>query len=138
MERNYGDGETMVQYLQRVDEYVRALEELKYKVDEKEIIYTALQGLDQDANEALLQYLHLEQQKWTKAWIWKVLVSDEARKCGARRVIEGGMGAGDKAASKKYQKRQGDGGKKKELDKCLVPGCNRKHSRKECWSRPDG
>ncbi|CAI7756572.1 unnamed protein product, partial [Closterium sp. NIES-53] len=71
MERNYGDGETMVQYLQRVDEYVRALEELNYKVDEKEIIYTALQGLDQEANEALLQYLHLEQQKWTKAWIWE-------------------------------------------------------------------
>ncbi|GJP43931.1 hypothetical protein CLOM_g3332 [Closterium sp. NIES-68] len=66
MERNYGEGETMVQYLQRVDENVRALEELDYTVDEKEIIYTALQGLDQAANEALLQYLHLEQQKWTK------------------------------------------------------------------------
>ncbi|CAI7884660.1 unnamed protein product [Closterium sp. NIES-53] len=138
MERNYGDGETMVQYLQRVDEYVRALEELKYKVDEKEIIYTALQGLDQKANEALLQYLHLEQQKWTKAWICEVLVSDEARKRDAGRGVEGGMGAGDRAASKKYQQRQGGGGKKKELDKCLVPGCNRKHSWKECWSRPDG
>ncbi|GJP37879.1 hypothetical protein CLOM_g22327 [Closterium sp. NIES-68] len=44
MERNYGEGETMVQYLQRVDENVRALEELDYTVDEKEIIYTALQG----------------------------------------------------------------------------------------------
>ncbi|CAI7772568.1 unnamed protein product [Closterium sp. NIES-53] len=118
MERNYGDGETMVQYLQRVDEYVRALEELNYKVDEKEIIYTALQGLDQEANEALLQYLHLEQQKWTKAWIWEVLVSDEARKHDAGRGVEGGMGAGDRAASKKYQQRQGGGGKKKELDKC--------------------
>ncbi|CAI7740853.1 unnamed protein product [Closterium sp. NIES-54] len=31
MERNYGDGETMVQYLQRVDEYVRALKELNYE-----------------------------------------------------------------------------------------------------------
>ncbi|CAI7861595.1 unnamed protein product [Closterium sp. NIES-54] len=112
MERNYGDGETMVQYLQRVDEYVRALEELNYKVDEKEIIYTALQGLDQEANEALLQYLHLEQQKWTKAWIWEVLVSDEARKRDAGRGVEGGMGAGDRAASKKYQQRQGGGGKK--------------------------
>ncbi|CAI7806849.1 unnamed protein product [Closterium sp. NIES-53] len=112
MERKYGDGETMVQYLQRVDEYVRAFEELNYKVDEKEIIYTALQRLDQEANEALLLYLHLEQQKWTKAWIWEVLVSDEARKRG--------------------------GGKKKELDKCLVPGCNRKHSWKEFWSQPDG
>ncbi|CAI7740166.1 unnamed protein product [Closterium sp. NIES-53] len=61
MECNYGDGETMVQYLQRVDEYVRALDELNYKVDEKENIYTTLQGLDQDANEALLQYLHTEQ-----------------------------------------------------------------------------
>ncbi|CAI7819908.1 unnamed protein product [Closterium sp. NIES-54] len=71
MERNYGDRETMVQYLQRVDEYVRALEELNYKVDEKEIIYTALQGLDQEENETLLQYLHIEQQKWTKAWICK-------------------------------------------------------------------
>ncbi|GJP86903.1 hypothetical protein CLOP_g16874 [Closterium sp. NIES-67] len=70
----------MVQYLQRVDENVRALEELDYTVDEKEIIYTALQGLDQAANEALLQYLHLEQQKWTKVWIWEVLISDEARK----------------------------------------------------------
>ncbi|CAI7823627.1 unnamed protein product, partial [Closterium sp. NIES-53] len=129
---------TMVQYLQRVDEYVRALEELKYKVDEKEIIYTALQGLDQEANEALLQYLHLEQQKWTKAWIWEVLVSDEARKRDAGRGVEGGMGAGDRAASKMYQQRQGGGGKKKELDKCLVPGCNRKHSWKECWSRLDG
>ncbi|CAI7746518.1 unnamed protein product, partial [Closterium sp. NIES-54] len=138
MERNYGDGETMVQYLQRVDEYVRALEELNYKVDEKEIIYTALQGLDQEANEALLQYLHLEQQKWTKAWIWEVLVSDEARKRDAGRGVEGGMGAGDRAASKKYQQWQGGGGKKKELDKCLVPGCNRKHSWKECWSRLDG
>ncbi|CAI7741259.1 unnamed protein product [Closterium sp. NIES-54] len=88
MERNYGDGETMVQYLQRVDEYVRALEELNYKVDEKEIIYTALQGLDQEVNEALLQYLHLEQQKWTKAWIWEVLVSDEARKRDAGRGKE--------------------------------------------------
>ncbi|CAI7876301.1 unnamed protein product [Closterium sp. NIES-54] len=48
------------------------------------------------------------------------------------------MGAGDRAASKKYRQRQGGGGKKKELDKCLVPGCNRKHSWKECWSRPDG
>ncbi|CAI7841816.1 unnamed protein product, partial [Closterium sp. NIES-53] len=48
------------------------------------------------------------------------------------------MGAGDRAASKKYQQRQGGGGKKKELDKCLVPGCNRKHSWKECWSRPNG
>ncbi|CAI7812747.1 unnamed protein product [Closterium sp. NIES-53] len=48
------------------------------------------------------------------------------------------MGAGDRAASKKYQQRQGGGGKKKELDKCLVPGCNWKHSWKECWSRPDG
>ncbi|CAI7777481.1 unnamed protein product [Closterium sp. NIES-54] len=122
MERNYGDGETMVQYLQRVDEYVRALEELNYKVDEKEIIYTALQGLDQEANEALLQYLHLEQQKWTKAWIWEVLVSDEARKRDAGRGVEGGMGAGDRAASKKYQQRQGGGGKKKELDKCLDSG----------------
>ncbi|CAI7876511.1 unnamed protein product [Closterium sp. NIES-53] len=122
----------------RVDEYARALEELNYKVDEKEIIYTALQELDQEANEALLQYLHLEQQKWTKAWIWEVLVSDEARKRDARRGIEVGMGAGDRAASKKYQQRQGGGGKKKELDKCLVPGCNRKHSWKECWSRPDG
>ncbi|CAI7873703.1 unnamed protein product [Closterium sp. NIES-53] len=138
MEHNYGDGETMVQYLQRVDEYVRALEELNYKVDEKEIIYTALQGLDQEANEALLQYLHLEQQKWTKAWIWEVLVSDEARKHDAGRGVEGGMGAGDRAASKKYQQRQGGGGKKKELDKCLVPRCNRKHSWKECWSRLDG
>ncbi|CAI7873197.1 unnamed protein product [Closterium sp. NIES-53] len=110
----------------------------KEQVDEKEIIYTALQGLDQDANEALLQYLHLEQQKWTKAWIWEVLVSDEARKRDAGRGIEGGMGAGDRAASKKYQQRQGGGGKKKELDKCLVPGCNWKHSWKECWSRPDG
>ncbi|GJP83568.1 hypothetical protein CLOP_g13702 [Closterium sp. NIES-67] len=55
MERNYGEGETMVQYLQRVDENVQALEELDYTVDEKEIIYTALQGLDQAANEALLQ-----------------------------------------------------------------------------------
>ncbi|CAI5927744.1 unnamed protein product [Closterium sp. NIES-65] len=62
----------MVQYLQRVDKYVRALEELNYTLDEKEIIYTALQGLDQEANKALLQYLHLEQQKWTKAWIWEV------------------------------------------------------------------
>ncbi|CAI7909615.1 unnamed protein product [Closterium sp. NIES-54] len=132
MERNYGDGETMVQYLQRVDEHVRALEELNYKVDEKEIIYTALQGLDQEVKEALLQYLHLEQQKWTKAWIWEVLVSDEARKHDAGRGVEGGMGAGDRAASKKYQQRQGGGGKKKELDKCLVPGCNRKHSWKEC------
>ncbi|CAI7730296.1 unnamed protein product [Closterium sp. NIES-54] len=138
MERNYGDGETMVQYLQRVDEYVRALEELNYKVDEKEIINTALQGLDQEANEALLQYLHLEQQKWTKAWIWEALVSDEARKRDAGRGLEGGMGAGDRAASKKYRQRQGGGGKKKELDKCLVPGCNQKHSWKECWSRPDG
>ncbi|CAI7902875.1 unnamed protein product [Closterium sp. NIES-54] len=138
MERNYGDGETMVQYLQRVDEYVKALEDLNYKVDEKETIYTALQGLDQEANEALLQYLHLEQQKWTKAWIWEVLVSDEARKRDAGRGVEGGMGAGDRAASKKYQQRQGSGGKKKELDKCLVPGCNRKHSWKECWSRPNG
>ncbi|CAI7873294.1 unnamed protein product [Closterium sp. NIES-53] len=138
MERNYGDGETMVLYLQRVDEYVRALEELNLKVDEKEIIYTALQGLDQEANEALLQYLHLEQQKWTKAWIWEVLVSDEARKRDAGRGVEGGMGAGDRAASKKYLQRQGGGGKKKELDKCLVPRCNRKHSWKECWSRPDG
>ncbi|CAI7876249.1 unnamed protein product [Closterium sp. NIES-53] len=117
MERNYGDGETMVQYLQRVDEYVKALEELNYKVDEKEIIYTALQGLDQEANEALLQYLHLEQQKWTKAWIWEVLVSDEARKRDAGRGVEGRMGAGGRAASKKYQQRQGGGGKKKELDK---------------------
>ncbi|CAI7898927.1 unnamed protein product [Closterium sp. NIES-54] len=116
----------------------QALEELNYKVDEKEIIYTALQGLDQEANEALLQYLHLEQQKWTKAWIWEVLVSDEARKRDAGRGVEGGMGAGDRAVSKKYQQRQGGGGKKKELDKCLVPGCNRKHSWKECWSRPDG
>ncbi|GJP82174.1 hypothetical protein CLOP_g12384 [Closterium sp. NIES-67] len=33
MERNYGEGETMVQYLQRVDENVRALEELDYTVD---------------------------------------------------------------------------------------------------------
>ncbi|CAI7792007.1 unnamed protein product [Closterium sp. NIES-54] len=107
MERKYGDGETMVQYLQRVDEYVRALEELNHKVDEKEIIYTALQGLDQEANEALLHYLHLEQQKWTKAWIWEVLVSDEARKRDAGRGIEGGMGAGDRAASKKYRQRQG-------------------------------
>ncbi|CAI7897676.1 unnamed protein product, partial [Closterium sp. NIES-54] len=115
-----------------------ALEELNYKVDEKEIIYIALQGLDQEANEALLQYLHLEQQKWTKAWIWEVLVSDEARKRDAGRGVEGGMGAGDRAASKKYQQRQGGGGKKKELDKCLVPGCNRKHSWKECWSRLDG
>ncbi|CAI7763498.1 unnamed protein product [Closterium sp. NIES-54] len=106
--------------------------------DEKEIIYTALQGLDQEANEALLQYLHLEQQKWTKAWIWEVLVSNEARKRDAGRGVEGGMGAGDRAVSKKYQQRQGGGGKKKELDKCLVPGCNRKHSWKECWSRPDG
>ncbi|CAI7893773.1 unnamed protein product [Closterium sp. NIES-53] len=138
MERNYGDGETMVQYLQRVDEYVRALEELNYKVDEKEIIYTALQGLDQEANEALLQYLHLELEKWTKAWIWEVLVSDEARKHDVGRGVEGGMGVGDRAASKKYQQRQGGGGEKKELDKCLVPGCNRKHSWKECWSRPDG
>ncbi|CAI7728858.1 unnamed protein product [Closterium sp. NIES-53] len=138
MECNYGDGETMVQYLQRVDEYVRALEEFNYIVDEKEIIYTALQGLDQEANEALLQYLHLEHQKWTKAWIWEVLVSDEARKRDAGRGVEGGMGAGDRAASKKYQQRQGGGGKKKELDKCLVPGCNRKHSWKECWSRPNG
>ncbi|CAI7877288.1 unnamed protein product [Closterium sp. NIES-53] len=138
MERNYGDGEIIVQYLQRVDEYVSAIEELKYKVDENEIIYTALQGLDQEANEALLQYLHLEQQKWTKAWIWEVLVSDEARKRDAGRGIEGGMGAGDRAASKKYRQRQGGGGKKKELDKCLVPGCNRKHSWKECWIRPDG
>ncbi|CAI7813167.1 unnamed protein product [Closterium sp. NIES-54] len=73
MERNYGDGEIMVQYLQRADEYFRALEELNYKVDEREIIYTALQGLDQEANEALLQDLHLEQQKWTKAWIWENL-----------------------------------------------------------------
>ncbi|CAI7901301.1 unnamed protein product [Closterium sp. NIES-54] len=48
------------------------------------------------------------------------------------------MGAGDRAASKKYQQRQGGGGKKKDLDKCLVPGCNRKHSWKECRSRPDG
>ncbi|CAI7801999.1 unnamed protein product [Closterium sp. NIES-54] len=103
MERKYGDGETMVQYLQRVDEYVRAFEELNYKVDEKEIIYTALQRLDQEANEALLLYLHLEQQKWTKAWIWEVLVSDEARKRDAGRGIEGGMGAGDRAASKKYR-----------------------------------
>ncbi|CAI7916087.1 unnamed protein product [Closterium sp. NIES-53] len=87
MERNYGDGETMVQYLQRVDEYFRALEELNYKVDEKEIIYTALQGLDHMANEALQQYLHLEQQKWTKAWIWEVLVSDEARKRDAGRGV---------------------------------------------------
>ncbi|CAI7876331.1 unnamed protein product [Closterium sp. NIES-53] len=138
MERNYGDGETMVQYLPRVDEYVRALEELNYQVDEKEIIYTALQGLDQEANKALLQYLHLEQQKWTKAWIWEVLVSDEARKRDAGRGVEGGMGEGDRVASKKYQQRQGGGGKKKELDKCLVPGCNRKHSWKECWSRPNG
>ncbi|CAI5457772.1 unnamed protein product [Closterium sp. Yama58-4] len=138
MEHNYGDGETMVQYLQRVDEYVRALEELNYTVDEKEIIYIALQGLGQEANKALQQYLHLEQQKWTKAWIWEVLVSDEARKWDAGRGIEGGMGARDMAASKKYQQRQGGGGKKKELDKCLVPGCNRKHSWKECWSRPDG
>ncbi|CAI7797457.1 unnamed protein product [Closterium sp. NIES-53] len=138
MEHNYGDGETMVQYLQRVDEYVKSLEELNYKVDEKEIIYTALQGLDQEANKALLQYLHLEQQKWTKAWIWEVLVSDEAHKRDAGRGIEGGMGAGDRAASKKYRQRQGGGGKKKELEKCLVPGCNRKHSWKECWSRPDG
>ncbi|CAI7734688.1 unnamed protein product [Closterium sp. NIES-53] len=138
MERNYGDGENMVQYLQRVDEYVRVLEELNYKVDEKKIIYTALQGLDQEANEALLQYLHLEQQNWTKAWIWQVLVSDEARKRDAGRGIQGGMGAGDRAASKKYQQRQEGGGKKKELDKCLVPGCNRKHSWKECWRRPDG
>ncbi|CAI7875629.1 unnamed protein product [Closterium sp. NIES-54] len=122
MERNYGDGETMVQYLQRVDEYVKALEELNYKVDEKEIIYTALQGLDQEANEALLQYLHLEQQKWTKAWIWEVLVSDEARKRDAGRGVEGRMGAGGRAASKKYQQRQGGGGKKKELDKCLTQG----------------
>ncbi|CAI7899512.1 unnamed protein product [Closterium sp. NIES-53] len=117
MERNYGDGETMVQYLQRVDDYVRALEELNYKVDEKEIIYTALQGLDQEANEALLQYLHLERQKWTKAWIWEVLVSDEAHKHDAGKGVEGGMGTGDRAASKKYQQRQGGGGKKKELDK---------------------
>ncbi|CAI7833790.1 unnamed protein product [Closterium sp. NIES-53] len=138
MERNYGDGEIMVQYLQRADEYFRALEELNYKVDEREIIYTALQGLDQEANEALLQDLHLEQQKWTKAWIWEVLVSDEARKRDAGRGIEGGMGAGDRAASKKYQQRQGGGRKKKELDKCLIPGCNWKHSWKECWSRPDG
>ncbi|CAI7924087.1 unnamed protein product [Closterium sp. NIES-54] len=48
------------------------------------------------------------------------------------------MGAGDRAASKKYRQRQGGGGEKKELDKCLVLGCNRKHSWKECWSRPDG
>ncbi|CAI7774852.1 unnamed protein product [Closterium sp. NIES-53] len=137
MERNYGDGETMVQYLQRVDEYVRALEELNYKVDEKEIIYTALQGLDQDANEAVLQYLHIEQQKWTKAWIWEVLASDEARKRDRGRGDEGGMGAGDRAASKQYQQRQGGGGKK-ELDKCLVPGCNQKHSWKEFWSWQDG
>ncbi|GJP32994.1 hypothetical protein CLOM_g17572 [Closterium sp. NIES-68] len=89
MERNYGEGETMVQYLQRVDENVRALEELDYTVDEKEIIYTALQGLDQAANEALLQYLHLEQQKWTKVWIWEVLISDEARKVDAGRGLEG-------------------------------------------------
>ncbi|CAI7872592.1 unnamed protein product [Closterium sp. NIES-54] len=73
MECNYSDGETMVQYLQRVDDYVRALDELKYKLDEKEIIYTALHGLDQEANEALLQYLHLEQHKWTKAWIWTLV-----------------------------------------------------------------
>ncbi|CAI7774305.1 unnamed protein product [Closterium sp. NIES-54] len=121
----------------KLDGPPRALEELNYKVDEKEIIYTALQGLDQEANEALLQYLHLEQQKWTKAWIWEVLVSDEARKRDARSGMEGGMGAGDRAASKKYQQWQGGGGKKKELDNCLVPGCNRKHSWKECWSRPD-
>ncbi|CAI7854756.1 unnamed protein product [Closterium sp. NIES-54] len=140
MERNYGDGKTMVQYHQMVDEYVRALEELNYKLDEKYvwIIYTALQGLDQDTNEALLQYLHLEQQKWTKTWIWEVLVSDEARKRDAGRGVEGGMGAVDRADSKKYQQRQGGGGKKKELDKCLVLGCNRKHSWKECWSQPDG
>ncbi|CAI7839263.1 unnamed protein product [Closterium sp. NIES-53] len=104
MECNYGDVETMVQYLQR----------------------------------ALLQYIHLEQQKWTKAWIWEVLVFYEARKRDAGRGIEGGMGAGDRAASKKYRQRQGGGGEKKELDKCLVLGCNRKHSWKECWSRPDG
>ncbi|GJP40294.1 hypothetical protein CLOM_g24575 [Closterium sp. NIES-68] len=117
MERNYGEGETMVQYLQRVDENVRALEELDYTVDEKEIIYTALQGLDQAANEALLQYLHLEQQKWTKVWIWEVLISDEARKVDAGRGLEGGMGAADKASFRKGYQQQGGGGKKKELDK---------------------
>ncbi|GJP65655.1 hypothetical protein CLOP_g22522 [Closterium sp. NIES-67] len=138
MERNYGEGETMVQYLQRVDENVRALEELDYTVDEKEIIYTALQGLDQAANEALLQYLHLEQQKWTKVWIWEVLISDEARKVDAGRGLEGGMGAADKASFRKGYQQQGGGGKKKELDKCLVPGCNKKHSWKSCWSRPEG
>ncbi|GJP41239.1 hypothetical protein CLOM_g908 [Closterium sp. NIES-68] len=121
MERNYGEGETMVQYLQRVDENVRALEELDYTVDEKEIIYTALQGLDQAANEALLQYLHLEQQKWTKVWIWEVLISDEARKVDAGRGLEGGMGAADKASFRKGYQQQGGGGKKKELDKCLGP-----------------
>ncbi|GJP56276.1 hypothetical protein CLOM_g15349 [Closterium sp. NIES-68] len=138
MERNYGEGETMVQYLQRVDENVRALEELDYTVDEKEIIYTALQGLDQAANEALLQYLHLEQQKWTKVWIWEVLISDEARKVDAGRGLEGGMGAANKASFRKGYQQQGGGGKKKELDKCLVPGCNKKHSWKSCWSRPEG
>ncbi|GJP77788.1 hypothetical protein CLOP_g8133 [Closterium sp. NIES-67] len=128
----------MVQYLQRVDENVRALEELDYTVDEKEIIYTTLQGLDQAANEALLQYLHLEQQKWTKVWIWEVLISDEARKVDAGRGLEGGMGAADKASFRKGYQQQGGGGKKKELDKCLVPGCNKKHSWKSCWSRPEG
>ncbi|CAI7862274.1 unnamed protein product [Closterium sp. NIES-53] len=66
------------------------------------------------------------------------LVSDEARKRDAGRGVEGGMKAADRLASKKYQQRQGGGGKNTELDKCLVPGCNRKHSWKECWSRPDG
>ncbi|CAI7866285.1 unnamed protein product [Closterium sp. NIES-53] len=70
--------------------------------------------------------------KAQEAWDRK----DKQRDAG--RGVEGGMGAGDRAASKKYQQWQGGGGKKKELDKCLIPGCNRKHSWKECWSRPDG
>ena len=80
LERDYSSGETMTQYLQRVDEMVQVLEELNYNVSEMDVIYTALSRIDAEANDALLEYLHLEQSKWTKDYVWEVLVSREERK----------------------------------------------------------
>ena len=143
LERNYDSGETMTQYLQRVDEMVQVLYELDYEVSEKDMIYTALSGIDAEANDALLEYLHLEQAKWTKDYVWDVLVSREERKEASKRA-DGGMGAAEKSKWKqskggsKVQDKGSGGGFKKGNRQCLVPGCTMSHSWKYCWSRKEG